>query len=326
MIRFYPIEFSDFFIDFKLPGSVMGRIYYALTISLTLLILLFSPANASETLGVFVSIAPQKYFVEKIGGDRVTVSIMVKPGASPAIYEPKPRQMADLMQAKIYFAVGVPFERVWLEKITGANPDMRVVHTDAGIEKMPMEAPHSHEHEQAGQERAQNADHDHQQPDPHIWLSPPLVKQQADAILEALLQADPSHRAGYEQRHKKFLNELDELHGQLKSMFDGKEALEVMVFHPSWGYFAHTYGLRQIAIEIEGKAPKPAQLQELIEYAGRHHIQAIFVQPQFSKKSAALIAREIDARLVVVDPLAENWNENIKRVALELKSAMDRAN
>ncbi|MBW2408589.1 MAG: zinc ABC transporter substrate-binding protein [Deltaproteobacteria bacterium] len=304
----------------------MGRIYFALTICFTLLVLLFSPANASETLGVVVSIAPQKYFVDKIGGDRVTVSVMVKPGASPAIYEPKPRQMAGLTQAKIYFAVGVPFEGVWLEKIAGANPDMRVVHTDAGIVKIPMQAHHSHEQAPAGQDQAQNADHDHQQPDPHIWLAPPLVKHQADAILETLLRVDPAHRSSYEQRHQKFLHELDELHEQLESLFAGKEDLEFMVFHPSWGYFAHTYGLRQVAIEIEGKAPKPAQLQELIEYAKRHHIQAIFVQPQFSKKSAALIAREINARLVVVDPLAENWHENLKRVALELKSAMERDN
>jgi zinc transport system substrate-binding protein len=304
----------------------MGRIYFTLTYICALLFLLWSPVNAGETLGVFVSILPQKYFVEKIGGDRVTVSVMVKPGASPAIYEPKPRQMADVTQAKIYFAVGVPFERVWLEKIASANPDMRVVHTDAGIEKIPMAAHHSHEQEQVGQDQAQNTDHGHPQPDSHIWLSPPLVKQQADAILGALLQTDPTHRTGYEQRHKKFLHELDELHEQLKSLFVGKENLEFMVFHPSWGYFAHTYGLRQIAIEIEGKAPKPAQLQELIEYAKRHYIQAIFVQPQFSKKSAELIAREISVRLVVVDPLAENWNENLTRVALELKSAMESEN
>ena len=304
----------------------MGRIYFILANGFVLLLLLWSSANASETLGVFVSILPQKYFVEKIGGDRVDVSVMVKPGSSPAIYEPKPRQMADLTFAKIYFAVGVPFEQVWLEKIAGANPAMRVVHTDAGIEKNPMEAHHPHDEKQVEQDPVHSADHDHQNLDPHIWLSPPLVKRQANTILEALLQVDPDHRTGYERRYKEFVRELDELHLHLKSLFNGKEDLEFMVFHPSWGYFAHTYGLRQIAIEIEGKAPKPAQLLEAIRYARQHHIQAVFVQPQFSKKSAALIAGEINARVVVVDPLAENWHENIKRVALELKSAMEREN
>ena len=304
----------------------MGRIYFTLTYICALLFLLWSPVNAGEKLGVFVSILPQKYFVKKIGGDQVAVSVMVKPGSSPAIYEPKPRQMADLKRAKMYFAVGVPFEKVWLKKIAGTNPAMRIVHTDAYIEKIPIESHHSHDEKPTEQDRPQIADHDHQNLDPHIWLSPPLVKRQADTIMEALLQVDPAHRSAYEQRHKKFLHELDELHEQLESIFAGKADLEFMVFHPSWGYFAHTYGLRQIAIEIEGKAPKPAQLQELIEYAKQHHIQAIFVQPQFSKKSAALIAREINAHLVVADPLAENWYENMKQVALELKSVMVRSN
>lgn len=304
----------------------MGRIYFSLANAFTLVFLLWSPVNAGEKLGVFVSILPQKYFVAKIGGDQVDVSVMVKPGSSPAIYEPKPRQMADLTRAKIYFAIGVPFERVWLEKITNANPNMRVVLTDAGVEKIPMEAHHSQGKDEAERPRAQSADHDHQRLDPHIWLAPPLVKRQANIILEALLQADPAHSAGYERRYMEFARELDELHVYLESLFNGKEDLEFMVFHPSWGYFARTYGLRQIAIEIEGKAPKPAQLMEVIHYARQHHIQAIFVQPQFSKKSAALIAREINARVVTVDPLAGNWNENMKRVALELKSAMERDN
>jgi zinc transport system substrate-binding protein len=302
----------------------MKRFFLTLANSPLLLFLLCSPANAGGQIGVFVSILPQKYFVEKVGGDQVDVSVMVAPGSSPAVYEPKPRQMAELTRAKIYFAIGVPFERVWLEKIADTNPGMRVVRTDAGIEKVPMRAHHVHNENVTEQPRSQSAVHDHQRLDPHIWLSPPLVKRQAMKILEALMQVDPAHRTGYERRYQEFVRELDELHARLISFFDRKQNLEFMVFHPSWGYFAQSYGLRQIAIEIEGKAPKPAQLREIIQYARQHHIQAIFVQPQFSKKSAALIAREINARLVAVDPLAENWNQNLVRVALELKSAMQR--
>jgi zinc transport system substrate-binding protein len=292
---------------------------------------LFSHANAQQKVSVFVSILPQKYFVEKIGGDLVDISVMVKPGANPATYEPKPQQMAQLSRAKIYFVIGVPFEHVWLNKITAANSDMQVVHTDAGIDKIPIKH-HSHNGNETGHLHTEKSgpeeseDHDREILDPHIWLSPPLVKLQAETIFKTLVSIDPVHRSKYERQHQRFTVEIDEIHGKLKSLFDGKDGQEFMVFHPSWGYFAHSYGLRQVAIEVEGKAPKPAQLKELIEHAKANNIKVIFVQPQFSRKSAELIAREINGRVVVVDPLAENWGENLHLVAKEFKAALKREN
>ena len=105
-----------------------------------LLILLLSIAQIAlaRPLKVFVSILPQKYFVEKIGGDSVEVAVMVQPGASPATYEPKPKQMVALAKSDIYFAIGVPFEKTWLPKIVAANPKMHIVYTQVGIEERAM--------------------------------------------------------------------------------------------------------------------------------------------------------------------------------------------
>ncbi|MCK5723282.1 MAG: zinc ABC transporter substrate-binding protein, partial [Gammaproteobacteria bacterium] len=97
---------------------------------------------------------------------------------------------------------------------------------------------------------------------------------------------------------------------------------QFMVFHPSWGYFADTYGLKQVAVEIEGKNPKPSQLKELIEHAKEQGIKIIFVQPQFSSKSAKLVAREIGGRVAVADPLAQDWSANLRAVAREFKGAL----
>ena len=94
-----------------------------------------------------------------------------------------------------------------------------------------------------------------------------------------------------------------------------------MVFHPSWGYFARQYGLEQVPIEIEGKAPKPAQLAELIGHAKEQNIQIIFVQPQFSRKSAEVVAREIGGKVVFADPLAEDWLQNLADVAEKFRQA-----
>jgi len=317
--------------------------------------LLFSHGNgiADDKIPVFVSIVPQKHFVQQIGKEFVDVQAMVQPGASPATYEPKPRQMADLTKASIYFSIGVPFESVWLERIAAANPGMKVVRTDSGIRKLAMAAHHhddgdeDHEGEDHGDEDSGhegeehgdgNEDHhegessedaDHEDAghtsgglDPHIWLSPPLVKLQARSIADALQDADPEHRREYEANFNAFAARIDRLDGELRRVFADRKGLQFMVFHPAWGYFAHAYGLKQMPIEIEGKNPKPAQLKSIIQHAREKGIRMIFVQPQFSARSAELVAQEIGGQVAFADPLAEDWTANMRRVADQFRSAL----
>jgi len=275
-----------------------------------------SPAWARETIPVFVSITPQKFFLEQIGKDRVDVQVMVEPGASPHSYEPKPGQMVAISKARVYFATGVSFEKAWLKKISASNPKMMVVHTDHGIKKLPMAA-----HDHGEEKHHDEAHHDHGALDPHIWLSPPLVMVQARTILTALQEVDPVHRSIYEANYQAFVTMLEGLDRALRSIFAGKKGLEFMVFHPAWGYFAEAYGLKQVPIEIEGKDPKPAQLKKLIDHARERNIKVIFVQPQFSSKSAEQVAREIGGEVAFVDPLALNWADNLREVAAKFKAA-----
>jgi zinc transport system substrate-binding protein len=282
-------------------------------------------------VAVFVSIIPQKYFVQQIGKNRVDIQVMVQPGANPASYEPKPRQMAAIAKTHIYFSIGVPFENVWLSKIASSNPNMMVVQTDHGIQKTPM-ADHHHPWGEADpQETDQHHKNEHGQDeirrdlgilDPHIWLSPPLVMIQARTILSALQTVDPVHHSDYEANYTAFISEISKLDAELRNIFSAKHGLQFMVFHPAWGYFADTYGLKQIPVEIEGKNPKPAQLKELMEYANQNDINIIFVQPQFSAKSAQVIAGGIGGQVVFADPLAEEWAVNLRKVAREIKAAL----
>ena len=318
---------------------------------------------AANKLPVFVTIAPQKYFMQQIGKNLVNAQVMVHPGAGPHTYEPKPQQMVALSKAKLYFAVGVEFEKANLSKITATNPNLKVIHTDHGIEKLAMEVEHHHddhaeeqhegeqpevdhdhekdehhgeaehdqekgehhekaEHEHHGEAEHDKDHHDHAGLDPHIWLSPPLVKIQARTILAALQEADPAHRSVYNANFKAFSAQIDQLDADLKKTFAGKTGLQFMVFHPAWGYFAHAYGLKQVPIEIEGKNPKPAQLKELIEHAKERDIKVVFVQPQFSTKSAELVAREIDGQVAFADPLAEDWMANLRQIANKFQAAL----
>lgn len=277
-------------------------------------------SSAEAKMTVFASILPQQYFIEQIAKDRVHIRVMVEPGASPATYEPKPRQMVELTEAAAYFAVGVPFESAWLHKIAGANPAMKVVRTDRGIEKIAMDV-HPHENDLHGEKAGPHA---HGIQDPHIWTSPPLVMIQARNIFTALAEIDPAHLDIYAENYRAFMQTLVKLDTELMTMFSRKGRQDrFMVFHPSWGYFARAYGLTQVPIEIEGKAPKPAQIKELIEHARENDIRIIFVQPQFSTQQAEFIAREIGGRVVFADPLAPDWAANLREQARAFREAME---
>ena len=302
----------------------MTRQFLKIVLYIIISVGFLKPALAAERLPVFVSIVPQKFFVQQIGKDLVDVKVMVQPGASPATYEPKPRQMAALTKSKAYFAIGVPFENAWLPRITVANPALRVVHTDSGITRIRMAA-HYH-HEDVPEPHAADVQNEnrrgHAGLDPHIWLSPPLVKIQARAIQVGLQKIDPVNKDVYAANFKQFSAEIDQLDAELWKIFAGKQGLHFMVFHPSWGYFASAYALKQVPIEIEGKNPKPAQLKKLIEHARENRIKVVFVQPQFSTRSAALLAREIGGQVAFADPLAEDWMANLRNVAGKFKMAL----
>ncbi|MHC1729131.1 MAG: metal ABC transporter solute-binding protein, Zn/Mn family [Syntrophobacteraceae bacterium] len=277
-------------------------------------------AQAAAPMPVTVSILPQKYFVEKIGGKLVDIEVMVTPGATPEQYEPKPRQMSDLARSRIYFACGVPFEATWLPRIASANPKMLVAHTDRGIEKRSMEAHQHHEHATPAGVHAHEAG---EVKDPHIWLSPPLVMLQARSIFEALAANDPQNRQSYESNYKNFIAELAELDTFISRLFGSRGAGgHFMVFHPAWGYFADAYGLEQTPVEVEGKEPKARDLDRFIKMARELKIKTIFVQPQYSPKTAQTIADAVGAKLVHADDLAPEWEKNLRQVAEQIAAAL----
>jgi zinc transport system substrate-binding protein len=308
--------------EIEKKGKTMMRTVKQITrvICIIVLALWVSPVEAAATR-VFVSIAPQKYFVQKIGGDLVSVAVLVPAGADPHTYEPKPKQMAELSKCAVYFAVGIDFEKAWLPRIAGTNPKMRIVHTDEGIKKIIMT---DHPRDKKSRHGYTGTGHHHHEgtQDPHVWLSPALVKIQAEHILHALIDIDPNNQMRYKNNYSAFLKEIDILDAELKNLFAGRKGDRFMVFHPSWGYFAKEYELEQVPIEIEGKAPKPAQLTTLIRHAREHGIRVVFVQPQFSAKSAEMISREIGGHVVHVDPLAENWAGNLREVARKFITAV----
>jgi len=252
-----------------------------------------------QKIMVVVSILPQKTFVEKVGGDRVEVTVMIPPGASPAAYQPTPQQLKDITKADMYVKVGspIPFEKVWMEKIVSLNTHMKVVDCAEGVEII--------------------------ENDPHIWLSPVRVKTQVKNIYQGLVELDPENAAVYEENMGKFLEELDELDSKIEEYLQDILNKKFIVFHPAWGYFSSDYGLEQIPIQVEGKDPSAAQMQGLIDMAKAEGIRVIFVQEQFSTKNAETVADTIGGKVIKVNPLASDYVENLKKVARAFRQGMN---
>lgn len=296
----------------------------SLLVTLSVVILIayqFSFASAADKVQVVVSIPPQVYFVNQIGGDLVNAMSMLPEGGFPHTYEPTPDQMRLLSEADMYVRIKVEFENAWWDKMLAANPDMHVVDSTVGIDfghdhdyedEHPEDKPHEHEGKHHEEKETMHAHHGH---DPHIWLSPKLVKLQAESICEGLIQVDPNNKEIYISNKNMFLKALDELDRDVQERLTNLKTRKFMVFHPSWTYFARDYNLEQIPIEIEGKEPSVAEMAALIKTAKTQNICVIFVQPQTSKRSAETIAKQIGAKVKILDPLAENWMENIRAVA-----------
>lgn len=250
--------------------------------------------SESEMIGLVVSILPLADFVENVGKDKVEVTVMVPPGASPHTYEPTPSQLRELSKAKIYVKVGsgVEFELVWMDKLIEVNQNMLICDSSRGVQLRGK--------------------------DPHIWLSPLNAKIQVENIYEALVNIDPANKEYYAQNKENYLKKLDELDRKIGDGLSGIKTRKFMVFHPAWGYFARDYDLEQIPIEKEGKEPTVKGLAKLIDQAKTNSITVVFVSPQFSTESAETIAKEIGGRVAFINPLARDYLINMHMVFDEL--------
>jgi len=277
-------------------------------------ILFLTLLQAQAKLNVVVSILPEKFFVEQIAKDNAHVTVMVPPGSSPHTYEPKASQMRAISDADLYFAIGVEFEGAWLPRFRSQNPKLTIVDLSKAVRKIPMAPEHVH-HEK---EHRSESEHDHEGHglDPHIWLSVRNIQKMAPLIEKALESKDPEHSAEYRKNLDAFEKSLQALDRKISGILTKvPKGSAFMVFHPSWGYFARDYGLRQLPVEVEGKAPKPRQLMQLIDTARKAKIRAIFVQPEFSDKSARLLAQELGIPVMKISPLAEDWSGNLLRLS-----------
>ena len=248
---------------------------------------------------VFVSILPQKYCVEKIGGKRVNVHVMVGPGQSPETYEPTPRQMTLLSQARLFFAIGIPFEHALLHTIRELNSDIDVVECCTDITLLDAH----------GQEQTKVDDLD-----PHVWTDPKNMQYFAYDVQQALSKIIPEHQKEFRRNYYLLINDLKKLNQDINQQLSELKNRYMVVSHPAWAYYARAYNLTQIPILINGREANARSLANLIDFARAKNIRRVFIQKQSNSNVAEVLAREIDADIFVLDPLAEDYIENLYRV------------
>ena len=260
---------------------------------------------------VVVSIEPQAYFVERIGGERVSVSVLVGPGQSPHSYEPTPRQMADLSAASMWLCIGAEFEKGLRPKAAALYKGLPIVDTTTGVKYRRLEA-HSHDDD------SDDDGHDDGGLDPHVWLGRQAVKAMAASIRDALSAADPAGRAAYAANHDAFVRDVDAVYDGLASALARLRGTTAFVYHPAFGYLLDEFGIAQEAVETGGKEPTQKALAAMIAAAREDGAKLIFVQAQFPTSAAKAVADAIGATVVPIDPLARDWLGNLNRIGDEL--------
>ena len=268
-----------------------------LNITLVFVLMNLSSQAYSQALEVFVSILPQQYLVESIGGEHVNVTVMVKPGQSPATFEPSPKAMSRYSTADVYFTIDMPFEKVWINRVASLNQSILVVDT---------------------QDKSKTS----KKFDPHTWLSPLLIINQAEIIKNELIRLAPQHKSYFMTQFQQLEANISALHHELSALFKDKNKRNFITFHPAFSYFSRAYKLTQIAIEVDGKEPSAKQISHILQHIKDKNVRYILVEKQFNKVIAKTIADSVDAQLLQIDPLSLDYLNNMRDIGNNINKAL----
>jgi zinc transport system substrate-binding protein len=260
-------------------------------------LLLISCKNNQKETGagiITVSIAPFKYFIEQIAGDDFKVNVMVPPGSDPHIYEPYPEQISSLRKSVAYISNGfLGFEMTWLDRFYEINKSMKKLSVGSMIDPIESEYHHERDHVEGA--------------DPHYWVSPRCALIIASSVYNLLCELDSSRSKVYSANYDSLTIRIREIEKMADTLFSPYRGEIFMIYHPNLAYLARDYGLTEIPVEYDGKEPPPSRLKELIDLAENQKLKTIFIQKEYDSKNANAIAREIGAKVRLINPLSEDW-------------------
>ena len=243
---------------------------------------------------VTVSVLPQKYFIESITGGKVQVNVMIPAGASPATYEPTPRQMQQLDASGLYVMNGhLGFEKAWEGKIRENYPGLAMIRLTDHVDLITG---------------------GHHGADPHIWMSPKTVRSFLPALYRYLKEAYPEMEERMAIHYGRLIARVDSVDKLMEDSFRDLTSRKFIIFHPALTYLARDYGLQQYAMEEEGKEPSVHGMRNLVELARRENIRVVFIQEEFDQENARTLAAEIGGEVVTLNPLDPDWDDNMEKI------------
>jgi zinc transport system substrate-binding protein len=266
--------------------------------------------QAEPALSVIVGVSPYAYLAERVGGQHIQVHVLIGQGQDPHTFEPSPKQIMSLGSGKIFFSAGLEFEQRIIAKIRGNFPALQVVDLSQvnvlGKEKLGHGA------------LSDSSETEH---DPHIWLSPKWLQIQAEKMAEVLSELDPANQQEYRENLVGFISDLTAVRDRIEKRLTPFKGRTFFVFHPAFSHFGDDFSLVQKAVESSGRIPSPKEIGALISLAKSEKVKIIFVQPQFDRASAELIASAIGAVVVSMDPLAKDVLANFAEIAKKMERA-----
>lgn len=255
---------------------------------------------------IAVTIEPQKYFAEKIAGNRFEIYTVVPAGQSPETYDATPRQMLRFNQCSAYLLMGsrIGFEEAWIQSILENNPSMKTFNLSEGFNLISEDNDDRHHH--AGGV------------DPHVWSSVEGARTIAANTFRALVELDPASRQVYKENYDRLTNEINATDSVIRSLLSPLEGSAFIIYHPALTYFAREFKIEQLCIEFDGKEPSPVRLKELVDAVNTHNVKVIFIQQEFDPGNARRLAETTGCRLVSINLQAYEWSREMISLARAL--------
>ena len=294
-----------------MPSKIFFRFAVGAVVVLSLISGCGKKPKAEGPLAVAAGLPPVAFLASRIGGEAVAVSTMLPEGRSPHDYSPAPRDVLNASQSRIFLTTGMNFENTLCRPLDRARTT--VCDVTQGVKRIPMAAGHDHDHH--------GHDHDHDALDPHVWLDSENLCRMADNICKAFCAADPDNDSLYRANCLKLVGEIRLQTRLLAAQLAPYRGRCFYVYHPAFGYFANMFGLRQEAVELDGREVTPAHLAELIRRAKRDRVAVIFVQPQFNPSAMKALQRELRVEVKTADPLRRDVLKNMQELVSELRMA-----
>lgn len=286
-----------------------------LLLSLLLLLVGCKGSNEENTRVLFVGITPYEFAVKSLVGDSYAVETLIKEGQNAHSFSPTPKQIHRLSKATIYFSSGLEFEKSLIPRIKKLNPKVKIIDLSSVVKKRFLD-PSSH--------GASCSEHNHSGDDPHIWLSPRLFEKQVETMATALIKSDSTLKESVEANLQGFKHANDSLIGTLQKQLAPLSGGTIYVYHPAFGYFTDEFNLIQKAIETGGKEPSAKELQRLVGEIKEHKVSVLFVQKQYSKKSAEVIAKEANCRVVPINPMPSDYFSDLQSLGTTIATELNR--